>query len=327
VVDDIDNNDPFDGETLELAIPGTLDETRIDRVLAMLTGMSRNDATALLRSGVVTLDGKVMLKGSSIVSEGQFLSALLPPPDDGTVTPDAAVAVDVVYDDPHFAIVNKLSGQVVHPGAGQRDNTLVAGLLARFPEIQALSDAGLCDPFRPGIVHRLDKGTSGVLVVAKTPEGLEGLREQLASRAMERTYLGLVEGHVTEERGVVDAPIGRSTRTPTLMAVRSDGREARTGYDVLMRIDKPQPVTLLKLSLDTGRTHQIRVHMGTIGHPVVNDPRYGHRRDRRLEQDRFFLHSRTLAFLHPLTGERVSAGSPLPADLVPLVPGFIDEGF
>ena len=317
----------FDGETLDLFIPSTLDETRIDRVIAMLTGMSRNDATELLRSGAVSLNEKTILKGSVVVSEGQRLLALLPEPDDGSVRPDPTVPVDVVYDDPHFAVINKLSGQVVHPGAGQREGTLVAGLLARFPEMQLLSDEGLCDPFRPGIVHRLDKGTSGVLVAAKTAEGLLGLREQLASRLMERTYIGLVEGHVTEERGVVEAPIGRSTRTPTLMAVRSDGREARTGYDVLMRIDKPQPVTLLQLSLDTGRTHQIRVHMATIGHPVVNDPRYGHRRDRRLTEERFFLHSRTLAFEHPITGEWVSAGAALPDDLRPLVPDFDDQGF
>jgi 23S rRNA pseudouridine1911/1915/1917 synthase len=327
MTDDHTHTDAFDGETLDLFIPSTLDDTRIDRVLAMLTGMSRNEATALLASGAVQLDDRIITKGSVAVSEGQRLLAQLPEPDDGTVRPDPAVPVDIVYDDPHFVVINKGFGQVVHPGAGQRASTLVAGLLARFPQIQELSDEGLCDPFRPGIVHRLDKGTSGVLVAAKTAEGLLGLREQLADRLMERTYLGLVEGHVTEERGVVEAPIGRSTRTPTLMAVRSDGRDARTGYDVLTRIDKPQPVTLLKLSLDTGRTHQIRVHMATIGHPVVNDPRYGHRRDRRLVEDRFFLHSRTLAFAHPVTGEWIKAGAPLPVDLRALVPDFVDEGF
>jgi 23S rRNA pseudouridine1911/1915/1917 synthase len=154
------------------------------------------------------------------------------------------------------------------------------------------------------------------LVVAKTVEGLLSLRDQLATRQMDRTYLGLVEGHVAEERGVVDAPIGRSTRTPTLMAVRADGRPARTGYEVIERIDKPHAVTLLRL---TGRTHQIRVHMSTIGHPVVNDPRYGHRRDRRLPEERFWLHSRTLAFTHPRTGEPVIAGAPLPEDLAALL--------
>jgi 23S rRNA pseudouridine1911/1915/1917 synthase len=137
---------------------------------------------------------------------------------------------------------------------------------------------------------------------------------------MERTNYGMVEGHVAEERGVVDAPIGRSTRTPTMMAVRADGRPARTGYEVLGRIDKPQPMTMLRLQLDTGRTHQIRVHLATIGHPVVNDPRYGHRREKRLAEDRFFLHSTTLSFAHPRTDEWLTTSVPLPDDLRVLVP-------
>jgi len=311
--------DAFDGETLDLLIPSTLDAIRVDRVIAMLTGLSRSEATDMIRDGAVRVDDRVVVKASVVLEEGQHLVAILPVPDNGTVTPEFDVAVDVVLDDPDFCVVNKAPGQVVHPGAGQRTGTLVAGLLARYPQLQLLSDEGLSDPFRPGIVHRLDKGTSGVLVVAKTVEGLVGLREQLASREMARTYLGLVEGHVAEERGIVDAPIGRSTRTPTLMAVRADGRPARTGYEVLERIDKPHAVTLLRLTLDTGRTHQIRVHLSTIGHPVVNDPRYGHRRDRRLPEERFWLHSRTLAFAHPLTGEPVSAGAPVPEDLVGLL--------
>ena len=311
--------DAFDGETLDLLIPSTLDAIRVDRVIAMLTGLSRSEATDMIRDGAVRVDDRVVVKASVVLEEGQHLVAILPVPDNGTVTPEFDVAVDVVLDDPDFCVVNKAPGQVVHPGAGQRTGTLVAGLLARYPQLQLLSDEGLSDPFRPGIVHRLDKGTSGVLVVAKTVEGLVGLREQLASREMARTYLGLVEGHVAEERGIVDAPIGRSTRTPTLMAVRADGRPARTGYEVLERIDKPHAVTLLRLTLDTGRTHQIRVHLSTIGHPVVNDPRYGHRRDRRLPEERFWLHSRTLAFAHPRTGEPVSAGAPVPEDLVGLL--------
>jgi len=314
-----DHFDAFDGETLDLVVPGTLGAIRVDRVLSMLTGLSRSEATQMVADGAVYVDDKVVLKGSLILEEGQRLVAILPAPDAGFVEPDASVPVEVVFDDEDFAVINKAAGQVVHPGAGQRTGTLVAGLLARFPQMQALSDEGLSDPFRPGIVHRLDKGTSGVLVVAKTAEGLVGLREQLASREMDRTYLGLVEGHVAEERGVVDAPIGRSTRTPTLMAVRADGRPARTGYEVLERIDKPHAATLLRLTLDTGRTHQIRVHMSTIGHPVLNDPRYGHRRDRRLPEERFWLHSRTLAFRHPRTGDEVIAGAPLPPDLAALL--------
>jgi 23S rRNA pseudouridine1911/1915/1917 synthase len=141
---------------------------------------------------------------------------------------------------------------------------------------------------------------------------------------MERTYLGMVQGHVVEERGVVDAPIGRSTRTPTLMAVRSDGRPARTGYEVITRVEKPHAMTLLRLRLDTGRTHQIRVHLATIGHPVVNDLRYGHRTDKRLADERFFLHSTTLAFRHPRSDEWVSTHSPLPEDLRNLVPSELE---
>ena len=312
--------DPYDGQTLDLVVPTTLRDIRVDRVLSMLTGLSRSETHEILSGGGVTVDDRVVVKASTTLQEGQHLVAVLPAPESGFVDPDASVAVDVVLDDDDFAVVNKASGQVVHPGAGQRHGTLVAGLLALYPQMQELAVEGLCDPLRPGIVHRLDKGTSGVLVVAKTPEGYLNLTHQLAERVMERTYLGMVEGHVAEDRGVVDAPIGRSTRTPTLMAVRADGRAARTGYEVLARIAKPHAMTLLRLQLDTGRTHQIRVHLATIGHPVVNDPRYGHRRDKRLGEERFFLHSTTLAFAHPRSDEWITVSVPLPEDLRQLVP-------
>jgi 23S rRNA pseudouridine1911/1915/1917 synthase len=314
-----DDLNAFDGETLDLIVPGTLDELRLDRVLALLTGLSRSEANEIITSGAVTLNDKVIVKSSTPVLEDQRLVAVLPAPESVDVASDASVTVDVVLDDVDFAVVNKAPGQVVHPGAGHRDGTLVAGLLALYPEMRELSIEGLCDPQRPGIVHRLDKGTSGVLVVAKTPEGYANLSTQLAERLMERTYYGMVVGHVAEERGVVDAPIGRSTRTPTVMAVRSDGRPARTSYEVIARIDKPA-MSLLRLQLDTGRTHQIRVHLASIGHPVVNDPRYGHRREKRLAEDRFFLHSTTLAFAHPRTDEWITTSVPLPSDLRALVP-------
>jgi len=323
-VSDDDILDAFDGEVLDLLVPATLDEIRLDRVLALLTGLSRSETNVIIASGAVTLDDKVIAKSSTPVREGQRLVAVLPAPESAEVQADANVSVDVVLDDEDFAVVNKAPGQVVHPGAGHRDGTLAAGLLALYPQMRELSSEGLCDPMRPGIVHRLDKGTSGVLVVAKTPLGFSNLSIQLAERLMERTYYGMVEGHVTEERGVVDAPIGRSIRTPTIMAVRSDGRTARTGYEVVARIDKPHAMTLLRLQLDTGRTHQIRVHLATIGHPVVNDARYGHRREKRLAEDRFFLHSTTLAFAHPKTDEWITTSVPLPADLRVLVPETIE---
>lgn len=317
-------HEPVAGELLDVVVPGALDGVRIDRALAILTGLSRSESSAVMDSGAVTLDGKVVVKSSVSLASGQHLTALLPAPDSGEVDPDPNVPVDVVVEQDDFIIVNKASNQVVHPGAGQREGTLVAGVLARYPEMIELVEMGLCDPYRPGVVHRLDKGTSGVLAFARTPEGFEGLSEQLADRSMERIYIGMVEGHVAEERGVVDAPIGRSSRTPTMMSVRSDGRPARTHYEVITRIEKPHAMTLLRLQLDTGRTHQIRVHLSTIGHPVVNDARYGHRRDRRLEEDRFFLHSQTLAFSHPITGERVSAKAPLPSDVLALVPEGVE---
>ncbi len=303
-----------DDDALDLVVPASLDGVRIDRAISTLTGLSRSVATALVESGAARLDGRVVLKGSVALVEGQQLDVVLPPVDDGSVEPDPNVEVNVVTEDVDFVVVDKAAGVVVHPGAGQRHHTLVAGLLARYPEIARLVEDGLCDPVRPGIVHRLDKGTSGLLAVARTPAGFHALSAQLEDRSMHRTYLALVDGHVDEERGVVDAPIGRSSRTPTLMVVRDDGRAARTGYSVLERLDAPR-CTLLVVTLETGRTHQIRVHLAAIGHPVVNDTRYGHRRDRRLEEERLFLHAARLEF-HDVRGGAVSAVSALPDDLV-----------
>ena len=321
----VDGTDAGDDTALDVTVPASLDGVRVDRAVALLTGLSRSEAHALVASGAVTVDGRIITKSSVSLEGGQKLIAVLPEPDSGDVAPDPLVALDIVLDDDDFVVLNKSPGVVVHPGAGQRDGTLIAGVLARFPQVAQLVSDDLCAPDRPGVVHRLDKGTSGLLVVAKTVAGFRGLSEQLADRTMERTYIGLVDGHVKEERGVVDAPIGRSTRQPTLMVVRGDGRSARTGYRVLARIDKPHAVTLLELKLDTGRTHQIRVHLATIGHPVVNDTRYGHRRDRRLSDDRFFLHSQRLAFVHPVTGKAVVTTAALPQDLAALVPTLTDD--
>ncbi|CAB4862438.1 unannotated protein [freshwater metagenome] len=312
------------GESLEVAVPYTLDGMRIDRALAILTGLSRAEAQSILEDGRVQVNDKVVTKASFHLEDGQQLVAHLPVPDDGFVLPEADVPVDIVVEDEQFLIINKRADQVVHPGAGRTGGSLIAGVLARYPEIAQLSTEGICEPRRPGVVHRLDRGTSGLLVVARTEEAFDSLSDQLADRTMGRTYLGLVEGHVVESRGVVDAPLGRSTRTPTMMTVRSDGRPARTGYEVIQRLEKPRLQTLLRLRLDTGRTHQIRVHLSTIGHSVVNDSKYGHRRDKRLEQDRFYLHSAKLTFLHPVTGETVTTIAPMPDDLRALTPDAPD---
>jgi 23S rRNA pseudouridine1911/1915/1917 synthase len=230
------------------------------------------------------------------------------------VAAEPGVLFDVVYADELVAVVDKPAGLVVHPGAGHDEGTLVGGLLARFPDLAELVSAGVCPPDRPGIVHRLDKGTSGLLAVARTAAAYAGLVQELATRTMERRYLALVAGSVEEDRGEVEAPIGRSARTPTKMAVTSGGKPARTSYTVLERRVGESPTTLLELALQSGRTHQIRVHMAAIGHPVVGDARYG-TPDKRLGSGRFFLHAFKLAFIHPGTGVRMEFASPLPEDL------------
>ena len=312
------DTDEFEDGRLDVVVPDGLDGVRCDRALAMLTGRPRALIAAVIATGAVSVDGAALKKASLPLVSGQRLVATLPDIDDGWVEPDGSVAVDVVAESVDFIVVNKAPGQVVHPGAGQRSGTLVAGLLARYPELDELRQRGLGDPSRPGVVHRLDKGTSGLLVVARSPLGYERLHEQLSERAIERIYLGLVEGHVAESRGVVDAPIGRSTRTPTMMAVRADGRWARTAYEVLSRLDSPR-TTFLRLKLETGRTHQIRVHLASIGHPVVNDLRYGHRREPRLEAERVFLHATRLGFHDPATGAWTSFEIALPEDLAALI--------
>jgi 23S rRNA pseudouridine1911/1915/1917 synthase len=305
-------------ERLEVEVPSGLAGERVDRAVALLTGRSRSTVHDLVAAGQVRLDGRAVTRPSTPLTPGQRLEVDLGEEPDDAVAPDARVEVVVVREEPQFVVVDKAPGQVVHPGAGQFEGTLVAGLLARYPEIADLVASGECDPWRPGVVHRLDKGTSGLLVVARTSLALASLRQQLATREMTREYVGLVEGHLAEERGVVDAPIGRSTRTPTMMAVRTGGRPARTGYEVIARLESPAR-TLLRLRLETGRTHQIRVHLASIGHPVVNDPRYGRRREPRLVAERVFLHARSLDFAHPVTSERVEVESALASDLVALI--------
>jgi 23S rRNA pseudouridine1911/1915/1917 synthase len=227
---------------------------------------------------------------------------------------DADVAVPVVWSDDQVIVVDKPAGVVVHPGAGNPVGTLVHGLLARFPDLA--ERAGM--PDRPGIVHRLDKGTSGLLMVARTDEARAALVAQLGRRQVGRQYITLVAGTVDADAGLVDAPLGRAPHDPTRFRVQVGGRPARTRYRVEARYVQPAPTTLVRCQLETGRTHQIRVHLASIGHPVVGDERYG-RKDidgwRPLPPGRLFLHAAVLSFDHPVTGERLSFSSPLPGDL------------
>ena len=229
---------------------------------------------------------------------------------------DPAVDVVVVHEDADVIVVDKPAGLVVHPGAGHPTGTLVHGLLARYPELADLPDAVGAEVDRPGIVHRLDRGTSGLMVVARTPAAYRSLVDQLSARAVSRTYRALVLGSVEGESGLVDAPIGRSVSSPTRMAISRKGKEARTRYEVEGRYTTPAPTTLVRASLETGRTHQIRVHLAAIGHPVVGDEPYSQGRSLPgATVARPFLHAYALAFDHPTTGARVSWTSELPEDL------------
>jgi 23S rRNA pseudouridine1911/1915/1917 synthase len=300
--------------TIALEVPALLAGVRVDRGVAMVADVSRTMASDLIAAGRVEVDDVVVTVGRSLLQEGSRITVILPEPGEEGVEAEAGVEFRVVYADPDLVVIDKPAGLVVHPGAGHHDGTLVGGLLSRYPDLSELVAAGVCSADRPGIVHRLDKGTSGLMVVARTEPSYTGLVAQLADRTMQRRYLALVEGTVADDRGEVDAPIGRSTRTPTKMAVSSNGRPARTGYTVLERRHEPRDLTLLELSLQSGRTHQIRVHMAAIGHPVVGDARYG-TPDPRLGSGRFFLHAFQLAFTHPGDGAPVEFSAPLPPDL------------
>ena len=293
----------------EQVVPDALAGERVDRVVSFVTGCSRSTAAALVAAGSVLVDGKVVTTRSTRVEAGQVVS--VPEVQETPVgcEPDASVVLAVVFEDDSVLVVDKPAGMVVHPGAGHDQGTLVQGALAHAPSL-----AGVGDPARPGIVHRLDHGTSGLLVVAKTAPAYESLVDQFGSRSVERRYLALVWGHPDDEVGLIDAPIGRSARRPTRMTVSASGREARTRFEVQERFAHPVDTALVACRLETGRTHQIRVHLSAIGHAVVGDDQYGGVRQ-SLPTDRPLLHAATLGFTHPATGEHIAFEAPLP-------PGF-----
>lgn len=291
-------------------VPAALDGQRVDRVVAMLTGLPRGEVASLIESGAVRVNDRVIAKPSTKLREDDEVDVDVASRDEETaLEPERDVEVPVVHVDDDVIVVDKPAALVVHPGAGNARGTMIAGLLARFPDL-----AGVGAPERPGVVHRLDKGTSGLLVVARTHDAYNSLVAQLSARAVERRYTALVWGHPEPPTGLVDAPIGRSRRDPTRMAIAAGGREARTGYAVERTFTEPVEVALVECKLETGRTHQIRVHLAAIGHPIVGDPRYRGAKE-RFPLLRPFLHAHRLAFDHPATGERVAFDSPLPDDL------------
>jgi 23S rRNA pseudouridine1911/1915/1917 synthase len=297
---------------VSLVVPAGLAGLRLDQALArLLPQHSRSRLKGWIHDGRVTLDGEVVAPRHKL-DGGETLCVHEAPDPDAISDAPQAIALAIVHEDDAILVVDKPAGLVVHPGAGNRSGTLMNALLHHAPALAKLP--------RAGIVHRLDKDTSGLMVVAKTPEAQTDLVRQLQARTVSRHYLALVSGDLA--RGVVvDAPVGRHPVQRTTMAIVASGKPARTHVDVL---ERHGATTLVRCRLETGRTHQIRVHLASIGHPLVGDPVYGRDRAARLPQTlrafpRQALHAERLALVHPVTRRERKWSSPLPDDFAELI--------
>ena len=310
-------------------VPEALAGERLDRVVALVWECSRAEAARLIDQEKVAVNAAPAGSRSQRLAAGDRISLSEEPAvGPAALEPDPSVELDVVHVDEHVIVVNKPADLVVHPGSGHAAGTMVNGLLARFPEIARVGDAE-----RPGIVHRLDRGTSGLLMVARTETSYQALTAALGRREVHRGYVALVQGMPSDDRGVIDAPVGRSTRHPTKMAVKADGRPAKTHYQVTDRMpariesqDEPAPFdsARLELRLETGRTHQIRVHLAAIGHPVVGDELYGGPSAPGLSRPA--LHAHTLGFDHPESGQPLRFEAEVPEDISGLYRRFREQG-
>lgn len=290
------------------------DGERLDNVLtARLPDQSRSQVQRLIKDGRVTLSGKAIVRPSTPVHARQVFEVDIPPPAPAEPLPEA-LPLRIIYEDPDVVVLDKPAGMVVHPAAGHSGGTLVNALLHHVKDL-----SGVGGELRPGIVHRLDRGTSGVMVVAKNDRAHHELSRQFSDREVEKAYIALVWGLVQPGRRI-DAPIGRDPDHRQKMSTRA--RRARSAVTRVTSAKHLKGVSLLTVAIATGRTHQIRVHLSAIGHPIVGDPVYGgvHRRvpaNLRAVQrlDRPFLHAAHLSFAHPTDGRRIDVDSPLPPDL------------
>ncbi|NLE46384.1 MAG: RluA family pseudouridine synthase [Chloroflexi bacterium] len=282
---------------------------RLDRALAArFPDLSRAQLQRLIKSGDVTVDGRPS-KPAYHLEVGQEVSVTLPEETESAVLPES-IRLNVVFEDETMLVVDKPAGMVVHPAYGHTTGTLVNAILAHCPEV-----AHVGGPERAGIVHRLDKDTSGLIVVAKTDLARTALQRQFKHRQVAKTYIALVEGHVYPKEGVIEVPIGRDKRDRKRMGPVREGREALTSYRVLEHFEEH---TLVEVRPHTGRTHQIRVHLAWLGYPIVGDAVYGHRRQRLLKA-RHFLHAAKLRVTHPKTQDLLEFEAPMPHELMDLV--------
>ena len=282
------------------------DGERLDVFLARMDGtLSRSRIQKLIADGCVAVDGKTP-KASQRLTTGATVAVELPEPEATDVVPED-IPLDILYEDEDVIVVNKARGMVVHPAAGVSRGTLVNALLAHCKDLSGINGA-----LRPGIVHRLDKDTSGVMIAAKNDAAHRSLAEQIQEKTAKRVYWAILTGNIAETEGVIHGAIGRNPKDRQKMAVvQENGKDATTNFRVLERFGA---YTLAECRLLTGRTHQIRVHMAYIGHPVVGDPKYGAKKC-PFSIEGQALHSRTLMFTHPRTGERMEFEAPLPEDM------------
>ncbi|MCM3081243.1 RluA family pseudouridine synthase [Brevibacillus invocatus] len=278
---------------------------RIDKYISLQNeDWSRSQVQAWIKEGRVTVDGEPVKSNYKLQAEDE-LTLRVPPPREMAILPEP-MPLDIVYEDSDVVVVNKPRGLVVHPAPGHYSGTLVNGLLAHCKDL-----SGINGVLRPGVVHRIDKDTSGLLMVAKNDKAHMGLAEQLKEHSVDRTYVAIVHGVIQHEMGTIEAPIGRDPKNRQQMAVVfENSKHAVTHFIVQERF---KDYTLVELKLETGRTHQIRVHMKYIEHPLAGDPKYGPKQT--LEINGQALHAKTLGFVHPRTGERLEFEAPLPEDL------------
>lgn len=291
-------------EKLRVEVNHAESGARLDVFLAgRFAQFTRSRIKNLIDEGFASVNGKPGKAGTKL-SAGDTVKLEVPEPKVASAQPEY-IPLDIVYEDAGLLVVNKRRGLVVHPAAGNESGTLVNALLNHCDDL-----SGIAGELKPGIVHRLDRDTTGLLVVAKNDAAHLGLSKQIADKSAKRIYMALVEGNIAEDRGRVDAPLGRSRTDRKKIAVVAGGRQAATQYTVLERFGD---CTLVECRLETGRTHQIRVHMKHIGHPVACDPVYGIRKQ-RFHVDGQLLHAARLEFTHPETGERMAFEAPLPED-------------